>query len=86
MAVLVALAGCQSTPLEWGNGNCAVPGYANLGTSVVPPPSDRMQKYICFDAKLVDADLSTANLEPDCIVDLFLPKVDDTVRPRRRPA
>jgi hypothetical protein len=81
MAMLTALAGCQSTPLEWGNGNCSVPGYANLGTYVVPSPSDRRLTYICLEARIVDANPSTADLELDCIVDLFLPKIDDVSTP-----
>ena len=38
IAMIAALVGCHSTPLEWGNGNCAVPGYTNLGTSVLTSP------------------------------------------------
>jgi hypothetical protein len=36
---------------------------------------------ICLDARLVDADPSTSDIEPDCLVDLFLPKVEEVSTP-----
>jgi hypothetical protein len=43
--------------------------------------SDGVLRSICLDAKLVDSDPSTADIEPDCLVDIFLPKVEDVSTP-----
>jgi len=42
---------------------------------------DKKLRSICLDQKFVDADPSTASLDPDCIVDYLFPKRDGLVPP-----
>jgi hypothetical protein len=48
----------------------------NLGST------ERMKlQNFCLDARLLDTDPSTAEIEPDCLVDYFRPKVENITTP-----